>query len=234
MITVYIITYNEEKIIQFTINHYRERFPNCQIVLYDNMSDDKTVEIAQNNNCEVIPYQSDEELNDDNHAIIKNTCWKMAKTDWVLICDADELLDIDEKELQSEEFLNCTIIKSVGYNMVNLKNNFDYKNIRHGVRDSEYDKSYLFNKVFVTEINYCQGAHRSDPRGVIKISDTAYPIYHYKYINPNYLVERYSKVSVRLSEENLKNSAGIGYLLSEKELRHKFAVQRKKAFRVRK
>ena len=52
-ITIYTLAYNEALIIQFIIDFYRKRFPDCHIVVYDNKSTDNTVEIAKNNNCEI-------------------------------------------------------------------------------------------------------------------------------------------------------------------------------------
>ena len=53
MITVYTMAYNEEVFLQYMIDHYRSKFPNCHIVVYDNQSTDRTIEIALRNNCEV-------------------------------------------------------------------------------------------------------------------------------------------------------------------------------------
>jgi glycosyltransferase involved in cell wall biosynthesis len=58
MITVHVITYNEEIMIEFFINHYRERFPNCEINIYDNYSTDRTVEIGKQYNCNIIMYDT--------------------------------------------------------------------------------------------------------------------------------------------------------------------------------
>ena len=85
MITVYTIAYNEAVFIQFMIDHYRARFPDCRIVVYDNMSADRTVNIALTNGCEVIPFDTNGQLQDRRYIEIKNSCWKDATTDWVLI-----------------------------------------------------------------------------------------------------------------------------------------------------
>ena len=54
MITIYTIAYNEEVMLPFMIKWYRERFPECKIVVYDNFSTDKTEEIALSNDCQVV------------------------------------------------------------------------------------------------------------------------------------------------------------------------------------
>jgi hypothetical protein len=80
MITIYTIAYNEEIFIQFMIDHYRSRFPNCHIVVYDNESTDNTVAIAKANNCEVITYCTNNQIQDRKYLEIKNNCWKKSKT----------------------------------------------------------------------------------------------------------------------------------------------------------
>src|SRR3989344_7410362 len=118
MITVYTITYNEEILIQFMIDHYRERFPGCRIVVYDNMSTDNTVKIALANDCEIVPFDTHNEFQDRRHMEIKNNCWKDAKTDWVLMCDLDELVNIHEAELKIEEKLGTSMIRCEFYDMI--------------------------------------------------------------------------------------------------------------------
>ena len=62
MITIYTIAYNEEMILPFFIVWYRDRFPDCKIIVYDNYSTDNTKQVALNDNCEVIYYKNDIEL----------------------------------------------------------------------------------------------------------------------------------------------------------------------------
>src|SRR3989344_130794 len=112
MITVYTLAYNEQLLIQFMIDHYRARFPGCTIVVYDNMSTDNTVKIAHVNNCKVIPFDTNNQYQESRQVQIRNDCWKKAKTDWVLVCDMDELLDIYEAELKTEEESSATIIRT--------------------------------------------------------------------------------------------------------------------------
>jgi glycosyltransferase involved in cell wall biosynthesis len=231
MITVFSLTYNEDVLIQFMIDHYRSRFPNCHIVIYDNSSTDKTVEIAKANGCEVINYNSGGTLNDGLHMQIKNTCWKDAKTDWVLVCDLDELLDINEAQLKSEELIGCTKIKSEGYTMVNMENNLDILNMKYGFRDGGYDKDLLFNKKFITEINYGIGAHQANSSGTIKYSGP-YKLYHYKSLSPDYAVARCADTAKRLSSANRSHGWGGACLRSEKEIRDDFEYIRSASTKI--
>ena len=98
MVTIYNISFNEEVILQKFIDHYKYQFPNCEIVIYDNQSTDKTKEIAIKNGCKVLEYDSNNQIRDDLYLEIKNNCWKKASTDWVLIVDTDEFIYISEEQ----------------------------------------------------------------------------------------------------------------------------------------
>lgn len=233
MITVYTLTYNESMLIQFIIDHYRERFPGCRIVVHDNISTDDTVKIALANGCEVISFDTNNQFQDRRHMEIKNNCWKTAKTDWVLMCDLDELLDINEKELKKEEELGATIIRSKGYEMINMEDNLDIAGMRHGLRDINYDKSYLFNKKFIKEINYGPGCHKCHPRGTGVYSTKAYKLYHYSSINENLSVEKRKIYAKRLSPENLKEGWGFHYLFTPEKTHEEYVYVRSKAKKIR-
>lgn len=232
MITVYTVAYNEEYHIQYMINHYRERFPDCHVVVYDNHSDDNTVQIAKSNGAEVILFDSNNTLSDLKHIEIKNNCWKNASTDWVLTCDVDELLDINQEQLKHEESLGVSIIKSEGYNMVNLEGENTLETIKYGVRSDRYDKPYLFNKKLLKEINYEVGCHESKPVGTVVLSDTAYKAYHYRFISVELSIKRYKSYSKRLSKENVKNAWGLHYLKTEQELLNEFNELRGQAIKL--
>ncbi len=211
MITIYTLTYNEEVLMQYMIDHYRSRFSDCHIVVYDNNSTDKTVEICKNNKCEIRSYPANNQLDDGLHMRIKNSCWKDASTDWVLTCDLDELLDINEDQLKAEEAAGSTIIKTEAWTMVNMLDTFDKQSldaITQGFRDPGYDKSLLFNKKHIKEINYNPGCHGCNPVGHTIYSKT-YQLRHYQYINPGLFVAKRMETAKRLSAENKKNGWGL-------------------------
>lgn len=232
MITVYTISYNEELLMQFMIDHYRTRFPGCHIVVYDNMSSDKTVEIAEDNGCEVIPYDTDNQIQDRRYIEIKNSCWKNALTDWVLVCDIDELLDINTAELKAEESVNTSIIRSKGYNMVNMEDDLDIAAIKYGAREVGYDKSCLFNKKFIEEIGYEIGCHKCNPIGTIVYSSNKYRLYHYIFINEKLTIEKYRMYGARLSPENLKHRWSRHYLYTAEQIRDKYERVRSQAVKL--
>jgi glycosyltransferase involved in cell wall biosynthesis len=224
MITVYILAYNEHYKIKFAIEHYRARFPECPIIVYDNGSTDDTVQIAKENNCEVRDYsnQSGSTLNDGLHARIKSQCWKEAKTDWVIVSDLDELLDITQEELKSEESNGTSIIKTEAWTMVNLGNDYDLGKMTHGIRDGGYDKKMCFNRKLISDINYGVGCHNANPVGIIKFSEKAYIVHHYRDLNEDHCVNKAKSTTQRLSQDNRRFGWGAQCMRSEQELREDY------------
>ena len=238
MITVYTITYNEEVLIQFMINHYRERFPSCHMVVYDNISTDDTIKIALDNGCEVIPYDTQNQLQDRRLLDIKNNCWKNAATDWVLICDLDELLDITETKLKKEEAAGTNMISAEAYDMINMEDNFDIAGIKYGIKSPMVGKSLLFNKKFISEINYEPGAHECHPSGTVVYSKKVYKLYHYTAINERRTYEKCLINGARLSPENIKNGWGVNILVTPQQnapelIHEEYISDRTKAIKIR-
>jgi len=223
-IKIFTIAYNEEIMLPYFIKWYRERFPNCSIVVYDNYSTDNTRQIALDNNCEVIQYDTGDKLSDSTYLQIKNNCWKDAITDWVLVCDVDEMLDINEKQLNVEQKLGNTIISSKGYNMYNIVDTNKVEDMFYGVRAKQYDKYYLFNKNKIQDINYSAGCHIANPVGEVELSNNKYNLLHFSYLSAEYIIKRYKQNASRLSDENKKNNWGIHYNESEQTIIDKFEV----------
>ena len=224
-VTIYTICFNEEFILPFFIKWYRDRFPNCKIVVYDNMSTDNTVKIALENNCKVIQYDTNNQLSDSKYLEIKNNCWKDATTDWVLVCDVDELLDINSSLLNTDQ----TLFKSKGYNMCNVEGLDNVLDIKHGIEAVQYDKVVCFNKLYIKEINYTPGCHSCNPIGDVIYTPKRPKLLHMKFINEDLLVEKYKLYASRLSDENLKQNWGYHYKSEEENIRESFKNHLKQA-----
>jgi glycosyltransferase involved in cell wall biosynthesis len=218
MITIYTITYNESHIIEYFIKWYRDRFKDCKIVVYDNESTDNTKEIAESLGCEVITYSTNNKLSDSKYLEIKNNVWKQAKTDWVIVCDVDEFLEVNESHLNT----NQTLYKAKGFNMFNLDNLEDITQVQYGLEAIQYDKTILFNKRYIKEINYGAGCHTCNPSGDIIYTDINPPLYHMKFLNVDLLVEKYKSYASRLSDENLRMKWGYHYQQAEQDIRDSF------------
>lgn len=221
MVTVHVITYNEELMIEFFINHYRKNFPNCKIVIYDNESTDNTIEIAKKYGCEIITYSTNNTLSDQKYLEIKNNCWKTSETDWNIICDCDELIEVTSEDLINEENLGTNCFKFEGFSMMNNTDEINISKMKYGFKDVGYGKNYLFNKKYINDINYAPGAHTSNPTltnpNKLKYSDKIYRALHYKYLSPQYTIDRNSLFDKRLSEENKRKGWGIQYYFSDEK-----------------
>lgn len=230
-LNIFSIAFNEELILPFMINFYKQRIPSAKFTIFDNQSTDNTKNIALEMGCEVIEWNTNNEIDDEKIKQLKNNCWKNKKN-WIMIIDPDECLNISEKELEQEEINGTTIIKSFGYNMVNMLDDLNLTNIKYGVPEPNYSKNYLFNSNLISEINYNHGAHSSNPSGHIKYSEKIYSLYHYKYINPDWLVERTKYTYTRLSLLNRQMRFGTQWLVNEQQVRDNFEEQRRRAIKV--
>jgi len=223
MITVYTIAYNEEVMLPFFIKWYRTRFPDCKIVIYDNYSTDNTEKIALENNCEVRKHDSNGKIRDDLYLQVKNNCWKNADTDWVLICDVDEFLNINKEKLLEEEEVETTVILSEGWNMINMVEGVVGMNYEFGkVSAPQYSKNCLFNKKFIKEVNYNGGCHTNTFIGKVKTSQSKYDLFHYKWIGEDYTIKRYREFVLRMSQENIKRKEAFHYFSTEKQIKEQY------------
>jgi glycosyltransferase involved in cell wall biosynthesis len=233
MVTIFTLTYNEELLIQFMIDHYRSRFPGCRIVIHDNLSTDNTVKIATANNCEVIPFNTANQYREDLQVELRNNCWKDSLTDWVLVCDLDELLDINQLELKEEQKKATTIIKTETYDMISLTDNLEISEIKYGVKSPLPGKLCLFNKKLIKEMNYGPGSHSCNPEGQVNISQKIYKLYHYNSVSLDTTIKKFKERSERMSTENLQNGWGFHYLMTPEEIREEYKEERAKAIKVR-
>lgn len=227
MVTIHVVAWNEELMLPFLIKFYRERFTDPIIIIHDNGSTDSTVALAQALGCQVLPFDSGGELNDQVYLDIKNNCWKQDTTDWSLICDADECLDITERQLQMEELNGVSIIRTAGWNMVGVLGTPFH--MIGKVHAPQYAKKYLFNNKSVRDINYAAGCHTCKPtsnEGPLNFSLLPYDAYHFKALSEDYVVNRHKAYVQRMSQINRKHNWGYHYFDSEEKIRlsHKIAV----------
>ena len=217
-ITIHTNTYNEEHIIEHFINHYRKHFPNCIIKIYDNYSTDNTVKIAEQHGCEIHYYDSGNKFCDDVMLNIRNNCWKNANTDWVMMCDADELIHISQEDLSRQEELGFSIIQTIGYTIVNKDDLItNLEEMKYGYRDTSYDKCVIFNKKYISEINFNHGSHKIDPIGShININQLQFKLIHYKWIGKKYSIDRRNMLRNRgISNFNTGRNFTLEYVFDE-------------------
>ncbi len=232
IIHYYSLCWNEEKILPFVLNYY---FPYCdKITIMDNESDDNSVKIIQSyTKTEVRSYSTQGEIRDDIYLEIKNNIWKESrgKADWVIVCDVDEILYHPNlisklKELKDEGF---TIIKPHGYDM--YSENFPTKSlleITTGVKDNRLlGKCIIFNPNKIDEINYKTGCHKCYPTGELKFyKKNDFKMLHYKCLNLDYLIDRFSLLNKRLSNYNIENKFGKHYMAEKETIIRKYLINK--------
>lgn len=229
-INIFLLCYNEELIIENTINHYKNNFPNSTIYIINNFSTDNSVKIALDKGCNIINSTSEKlrkNLDDVEFIFIKNNYWKKYNRGWTIICDMDELLDISEKELEYESKLGNTIISTLGIQMVgeSTKDNLSdikIEDINKGFYDNHFNKTICFNTKFITDINFSIGAHSSLPYGIVKFTNKKYHLKHYNYLGENYYINKILSRYKRKSNESIKYGWGKHYIHNVDQIKETF------------
>ena len=215
MYFIYILCYNEEDMIRQTISYYRKRIPDCHITVYDNYSTDNSVQIAFQEKCEVVRFDTQNDLNDHVHRSIKNSCWKNITHGWVIVVDMDEWLDITQQQLDTEYKNGTTLLDVYGLQMIGESqtqnaSDISLENIKKSVHDSEYSKKICFHVPEIKRMNYSVGAHLSTPEGDVKYSIRKYALRHYNYLGLEYLIHKLQRRYKR-SELMRKEGKAVHY-----------------------
>lgn len=214
-IEVFAICYNEELLLPFFINHYQKM--GAKITIYDNQSTDRSKSIIEEAGCNYIPYDSNNQIRDDLYLKIKNNCWKDSKAAWVIVCDIDELIEVNF------DISQYSIINTKGFDMIGLPPS------RTGVHNKLYSKHIMFRPNCFKEINYKPGCHSLNPITIIPISGSVEiaNLLHYKYISEDYVYKRHIMYQNRLSYVNKQFGWGIEYQnVERKKIDDKFTELR--------
>jgi len=222
MITLYTIFYNEEVILPFFLNHY-SKFVD-RFVFYNNQSTDASVEIINNyglKDFKIINHITNHEIRDDLYLHIKNNAWKDDGSDFVIVCDTDEILYSENIKDVFDSNPNVPFFYTTGYNMVSETVPTDtslqiYDTIKTGAIAPNYSKVLAFNPKIVKEIYYLPGCHSCYPTGYngLPLSgiQSNLKVLHYKFLSIDYVNKKHSDYKNRLSQLNLANKWGIHYL----------------------
>ena len=208
-IHVITVCYNEEKLLPYFLKHYS--FADL-ITVYDNHSTDKSMEIVRKfPKTEIIKMTTKDEFNDDDLLWIKNTAYKGADYDWVIIVDVDEFLYHPNLLEKLEKYKNegVTIPVTLGFNMYSKVFPTEDKPIttliQNGIFTKTHSKKVIFNPKVVS-INYLIGAHECRPTGEVRLSsDLELYVLHYYYLSYQDFIRKRKVLTSRLSEVNLKN-----------------------------
>jgi len=220
-IHIFLLCFNEELMLPHTLKHYRSRFPNAVISIFDNYSTDRSVAIAEEAGCRVIPYDSKGQQDEKLLIWLRNHFWKHYVTnDWVIMCDMDEWLDITQEELDEEDKKGVTIITTQGFNMIGESKTTDYQDIdlfaiKKGVYSNEMSKNICFKYPDIHSMEFWYGAHRSFPQGRVVFSQKTYLLKHYDMLGQEYIVDKRRR---RYARNEVSRMGGLnGHYVMEAE-----------------
>jgi glycosyltransferase involved in cell wall biosynthesis len=214
-IHAHIITWNREDSLHLTVNYYKSFC--SKIFIYDNFSDDRTREIAEEMGCIVSTFGRAGSLDDGEYLKVKNNCWKGSDADYVIVCDDDEIL------LPLNNLINkdVSIYRTEGYDMFSeTVPRETWLDCNKGIRNKNYDKLIFFDPNRIKEINYVYGCHEAKPTGDINWSNGAMKLLHYRSIGGvDRLIKRHHEYVSRLSPINKKWNLGHHYSQSDAQKR---------------
>lgn len=220
-IICYFIGYNIQDTIHLTISHYAKF---CQrIVYYDNFSTDNSRDIAERYGAVVRLFGKAGVLDDQAYVDLKNSCWKEINSDYVIVCDDDEIL------LHAPTSPG-TIFKTQGYGMYsNDVPRETWTEVKTGVTDDQYSKFVIFSPKQIKEIGYVYGCHgyQTRPKGNLIWGEEVIPLLHYNRIGgPERIIQRHRMYNEKKrGEANVRWNLGHHYLQEESEKRRYFAEQ---------
>ena len=216
MIDVFVLAWNEERLIQQFIDWYSFA---TSITILDNYSTDNTVAIARDNNCNIIQYGSNQQ---DNKAMleIKESCWKNSDADWVIVCDMDEFI-YHPKLLKLLSQTSATVIKTIGYQMVSIENALA-KNIKIGSREPGLDKSICFKPKDIQSMNWEYGCHNCKPIGNVRYLENSVKMLHYSMLGKEAFKLRWLQYRNRMSDWDKSMGTGLHYLWSNEIMDSEF------------
>ena len=228
-ITIYTITYNEEKMLPFFLDYY-STFAS-KIVIYDNESTDNTVEIAKKHPLvdDVYSVSTGDCLDDSMYIRIKNSCWKEDKSDYVILVDTDELIYHDNGIVEYLEKTKYPVYRPTGFNMVSNKfpkvGSLITEQIKTGIPDHYYNKPVIFNPNLIEETQFELGTHNgifiNNNQHILPIQSEL-KMLHYKNLSFDYRIKRHKMFSKRISEFNQRTGAGVHYTWDEQTQRNDF------------
>jgi len=218
---------NEAYMIPYFVRHYRNCFPNCEITIFDNESTDETAQVSQGLGCKVIPINSGGYV-EQILLNTKNEQWKSSQADWVIVCDTDEFLQLNQAELERLDQSGVTIVRTRGFDMVGNNGNPD--EITDKYPNAWYSKSICFKRSAIENINYLPGAHHCEPTGEVRWSSSTYELFHYKFLSLDLTLERIKSRCERTTDENREKGHARHYFeFKEEKIRREFAQAWRKA-----
>jgi hypothetical protein len=209
-----------------------------RIIVYDNQSDDGSVELLkQYPLVEIREYDTNGYLDSDKRREIRNNCWKEArgKADWVIVVSVDEF--VEAKDLRAEllaaskyDTIQPQHIEMVSDSFPTADGNIGDL-VSEGVITSETNKIFpqtpkinpgfmskvlIFNPNAIKDINYIPGAHHCFPvkfngSSVKKLVTNKIICKHYHYLGFEWTKQRHEAANKRRNPNDIKRGYSFEY-----------------------
>lgn len=219
-IHAYIIAYNEEKLLPFTLDYYSTF---CEkIFVYDNHSTDSSDEIYKKYDKVIVnKFYSENSQNEIIQKTIKSEEYRKysrnSDVDWVITIDCDEFVyhpNLIEKLKEYRE-RGVTVVQTSGHEMVcETFPEYDGELLPNKVKIGS-DKMPMLSKSIVfspsIDINFTVGAHYFDSNHTVLSPSNEIKVLHYKCLGKEYVTNIYNERYNRLSESSRKNAWNTHY-----------------------
>jgi len=245
LIEAYILCWNEEKILPFTLEHYSSFCD--RILLLDNHSTDRSLEIAEQfPKVQVIQWNAREGENiydERSNVVMKNWAYEQhgVGADWVCVVDCDELVyhpNIREK-LEEYMYAGITLPRTAGYEMISDAFPVLGTPLTEQITSGIFDQGMCKRLVFDPRIGlkYACGSHYSSSEVAFatvdgegepppyhstltpkESEDVEIKVLHYKDLSAPYKIERLKMLSARMSEWCLETETSGHWLQTEEQI----------------
>lgn len=216
-IHAYIITYNEEAILPFTLDYYSTFCD--KIFIYDNESTDGSDSIFKRyKKVSVLKWKSDT-INELNYLQIKNNAYKNSikdNVDYVIVCDCDEFLYhpnlVDKLKEFKQQGIDMPMVK--GFEMISeefpsYNEELITKQVKEGCDNDFLNKNIVFNPM--KDVEFGIGCHTNHSPDSKKTEYAELLMLHYKFLSKKYVSNRYDMLEKRLSDFNKAYGFGHHY-----------------------
>ncbi len=213
-IVSYTLCWNEIAMLPFYLRHYGQFCD--KMVFYDQHSTDGTREMIKSfPNTEIRDREGDvmdvEKMNE-----LGNQCYKeeRGRADWVIVGDMDEIMYHSNfmELLRINKAAGNRVIHSHGYEMVSEawpESGQIYDTITDGVRLDFYDKDLVFSPEI--DIGYFPGRHWNRHTGYVRFPDAPLKLLHYKFIDREYVKNRYKELHAKRCKNSIEKNYGGHY-----------------------
>lgn len=244
-ISAYAVCYNEQELLPFYLLHYASIA--SRIVIWDNGSTDRSVEIAESfphPGIEVRRFDSEGELKESRLIEVKNKCWKGDDADYVIVGDVDEFLCCADLRRFLAGHPGIDLFRPRGFDMFSEAFPSDpsrplTEQVKLGAANPNYSKVVLFRPNRVREINYAPGCHGCSPLGdnlrlydAERLPSSPLLLCHYKNLGFDYRWRKHEAYRQRLGGDFRRHRWAWHYTLDEDEQRRDFEDLRERSFQV--